>query len=198
MNDAPRRHAPGDLRTHRVWDAPVRVLHWLLAASLLGAGLTSQWGVAWHQPLGWVAAAAALLRVAWGLPWGTAAARARRRYALFAGFVRTPRATLAYAAQWRHGREPRFIGHNPLGGWMVLALLGSALGLAASGWLYTTDALFGDARVEAVHDVLAWALPALVGLHLAGVVLAGRRHRDRLVRAMVDGRKRPPDPGDID
>ena len=80
---------------------------------------------------------------------------------------------------------------------MVVALLACVVALAASGWLYTTTAWWGDPGLEALHGALAWLLVGLVGLHLAGVVHASLRHRENLVAAMIDGRKRPPQPPDV-
>jgi cytochrome b len=54
---------------------------------------------------------------------------------------------------------------------MVVALMACIAGLAFSGWLYTTEAYWGDATVEAVHRTLAWTLLALVCLHVAEVIL---------------------------
>ena len=79
----------------------------------------------------------------------------------------------------------------------VLALMACIVGLALSGWLYTSDLFWGDARIEAVHLSLAWTLVALVALHVAGVLFTGRRQRENLVRAMVDGRKRAPTADDV-
>lgn len=177
----------------RVWDALVRSLHWLLAASALVAWVSGHWLGRWfeeiHHTAGYVAAAAIAVRVAWGFAGG--------RYARFTQFVRGPRVVWAYARQLLAGREPRHLGHNPLGGVMVLALLGCVAGLGVSGWMFTTDAFWGDPVVSGVHAVLAWALLALVVLHLAGVVFTSRRHRENLVRAMVDGNKPAAGPEDI-
>lgn len=175
--------------TVHVWDRAVRVLHWTLVISvaLSAIGLVALFGV--HQPAGYVALAAVLARVAWGAFGG--------RYARFAQFVRGPRAALRYARQVASGREPRFIGHNPLGGWMVVALVLCVIGLALTGWLYTTDAFFGDATVEWVHRALAWWLLGLVVAHVCGVLFTGLRHRENLIAAMLDGRKRAPASDDI-
>ncbi|NMS24825.1 ABC transporter permease subunit, partial [Vibrio parahaemolyticus] len=75
----------------------------------------SEDGRALHEPIGYVIAAAVALRLAWGL--------GGPRYARFAQFVRGPGATLAYAGAAWSGRAPRYVGHNPLGAWMILALL---------------------------------------------------------------------------
>jgi cytochrome b len=76
--------------------------------------------------------------------------------------------------------------------WVCIVLL------ALTGWLYTTDAFFGDAKVEAVHEALAWAMLALVLLHVAGAIVTGRRQRENLIASMWHGRKRAPQQGDVD
>jgi len=174
----------------RVWDRAVRVLHWALAGAVGLGWATTEWLVRWHQPIGYVAVALVGLRIGWGC--------IGPRRARFSGFVRGPRTTLRHARLLLQGREPRYVGHNPLGGWMVVALLGCVVALALTGWLYTTDRLWGDATVEALHEGFAWALVGLVALHLAGVIHASRRHRENLVAAMSSGRKREPRDDDVD
>jgi cytochrome b len=105
--------------------------------------------------------------------------------------------TLRYARRTLAGTEPRHVGHNPLGGWMVLALFAWIAGLALTGWLYTTDRFWGDETVERIHEAVAWSLLGLVAIHVAGVLVASRRHRENLVRSMVDGRKRAPNGDDV-
>src|SRR5207344_1558354 len=105
--------------------------------------------------------------------------------------VRALGATLGYLRQVLSGRAPRYIGHNPLGGWMIVALLACIAGLSLTGWLYTTDRFWGDETVETVHRLLAWGMLGLITLHVAGVVFTSLRHRENLVAAMFSGRKRP-------
>ena len=171
----------------KVWDRLVRLLHWTLVTAVATA-VVALWGRAgWHQPAGWLAMGVVAVRIFWGCTGAVHDNPAR-----FARFVRSPRATWAYArALWYH-REPRYAGHNPLGGWMVLALMACVTGLALTGWLYTSDVLWGDERVELAHLALAWGLLALVVLHVAGVVFTSLRHHENLVRAMVTGTKRVP------
>lgn len=177
----------------RVWDPLVRLLHGTLAGAVAACWITGHWPPrhfdAWHHTAGHVAGAAVALRLAWGF--------AGARYARLAQFVRGPRAVLAYARALRAGREPRYIGHNPLGGWMVLLLWSSAAALSLTGWLYTTDWLWGYGWLSDLHVALAWLIAALVVGHLGGVAAASWRHRENLVGAMLDGDKRPPDGNDI-
>ena len=177
----------------RVWDAVVRTLHWALAAAVAAAWVSGHWPPrhfdAVHHTAGYVAGGVVLLRLAWGFVGG--------RYGRLGQFLRGPRAVLAYAHAMRSGHEPRYIGHNPLGGWMVLLLWGTSLALATTGWLYTTDWLWGYAWLSDLHAALAWLIAALVVGHLAGVVATSWRHRENLVGAMISGRKRAPAADDI-
>ena len=173
-----------------VWDWQVRLLHWSLALSVLAAWLTSEGGARWHEWVGYVSLACIAVRLVWGF--------AGSRHARFADFVQSPSATLAYARQVAAGSEPRHVGHNPLGGWMILALLLVAALTGLSGWLYTTDAYWGVEWVEEVHEVLAEGLLVLIALHVAGVIFSSRRHRENLVASMLHGRKRPAASGDVD
>lgn len=177
-----------------VWDPVVRLLHWGLAGSVIGAFLLGDWlhrpDHTWHERLGYAALAIVVLRLCWG--WiGPAPAR-------FSSFVRGPRATWTYARAVLHQAEPRHLGHNPLGGWMVVALLLNTLVAGVSGWLGTTDAFWGEPWVQDLHAWSGEAFLPLVLLHWAGVAFTSWRHRESLVRAMVTGRKPAARPGDVE
>lgn len=178
----------------RVWDALVRLLHWTLAGAVATAWVSGHWAPAdfdaMHHTAGYVALAAVVLRGGWGL--------IGPRHARFASFVRGPRDVLAYARALRAGREARYVGHNPLGGWMAVMLWTTAAAVAATGWLYTTEWLWGYAWLETLHLVLGWLIAALVAGHLAGVVMTSWRHRENLIAAMFSGRKRVAEGSDID
>lgn len=173
----------------RVWDPLVRIGHWTLVAAIVSAWFTRHGGGRIHEWAGYAVIAVVLLRLAWGV---VGAGHAR-----FSGFVRPPAVTLRYAQLVIAGREPRYLGHNPLGGWMIVALLGCALLAAASGWLYTTDRFWGVAWVEQLHEGLSNLLFVLAGLHLAGVVVESLRHRENLAGAMLHGKKRAAGPNDV-
>lgn len=163
-----------------VWDLPVRIFHWLLAASFAGAWLTAgheRWMLV-HVTLGCTVLALAVLRVAWGLV-GT-------RHARFGDFVRGPRAAMRYLGGLVRGQPQHYLGHNPAGGLAIVALLALAVTAAATGLATYT---LGDAY-EDLHEVLANLMLGLVGLHVAAVVVSGWLHRENLVAAMFSGRKR--------
>lgn len=126
-----------------------------------------------------------LLRLVWGFAGG--------RYARFAQFVCSPSLTRAYALQWCLRLAPRYIGHNPLGGCMVLVLLACTAGLSLTGVLYTSEWLW-SAWLSELHAALAWLRLVLVLVlvlgHWVGAVLTGRYHRENLVAAILSGSKR--------
>ena len=169
----------------KVWDPVVRLCHWSLVTAVTLSWVTQEgWG-SWHEWLGYAALAVLAVRIPWGFL-GPAEAR-------FLKFVRSPGITLAYAKRVLAGNEDRHLGHNPLGGWMIVALWVNVLLVGASGWLYTTDRYWGVKWVEELHEGLANSLLVLIALHLAGVIFTSLRHRENRASAMVHGRKRPLD-----
>jgi cytochrome b len=176
-----------------VWDRFVRLAHWSLAACVLAAWITAEVKLKsaepFHEWLGYAALAVIALRLAWG--W------TGPRYARFGQFVAAPSRVLAYAKAVLRGVEPRYVGHNPLGGWMIVALLATAALASLSGWLSVTDRFWGVEWVQEAHEVLGNALIALAVLHVAGVAYTSWRQRENLAAAMVNGVKRPPEPGDV-
>ena len=164
-----------------VWPRWQRLLHAGLAVAV-AVCLATYEGGALHESAGYAACAAALVRLTLGL-WGPLAAR-------FSTFVRGPRTTWAYARDAWGGRTVRHLNHNPLGAWMVLALLLLSAAAGVSGALYVTDRFWGEAWVIGTHAAAAWPLLGLVPLHLAGVWHASRLHHENLVAAMWHGRKR--------
>ena len=181
--------SPGAHLPVRVWDIFVRLFHWSVVLSFVVAWLTRHGSEDIHHLAGYAAAALVALRVVWGVV-GT-------HYARFAQFTRPPRAVLGYLGDIATGREARYLGHNPAGGAMILLLLALLAGTAGTGWMMTTDQFWGVDWVSKLHERLADGLLVLVLLHIAGVVLASVRHRENLVRAMVTGRKRAAEPGDV-
>lgn len=176
-------------RTVAVWDPLVRIFHWSLAASFAVAWLTADEWDALHEWAGYAAGALIAFRVMWGL--------IGPRYARFGQFLRAPRAVAAYLRATVRGEEPRYVGHNPAGGVMILGLIVVMAATALTGWGMTLDPVGEPEWLEETHEVLANLLLVMVGLHVAGVLFASLRHRENLVRAMFAGRKRAPGPLDV-
>lgn len=172
-----------------VWALSTRIGHWALAFSVLTCLLGPEGGDV-HEWLGYAALALALWRVVVGLG-------SRQPQLRFSRFVQGPSATLAYTRALLARREPRHLGHNPLGGWMILALLAGAIGAGATGALYVTDAFWGAEWLEELHEALGEGMFILVALHVGGVVLTSLLQRENLIKAMWHGRKAAPAPGDV-
>ena len=169
--------------TVKVWDPFVRVCHWSLVGGFAGAYLSGDDGGAWHEAAGYLALGLVAARILWGLV-GTGQAR-------FSAFVPSPRRLSGYLRALLAGRDERYLGHNPAGAMMILALLAGIVALGVSGWMLGSDALWGAKWLEEVHEGLAGTVLSLAAVHVAGVIFAGHRHRENLVRAMISGRKRP-------
>lgn len=174
--------------TVRIWDPWVRLAHAVFVVGVVAAWLTRHSRGSWHEWIGYAVAAVLLLRLLWGLA-GPPSAR-------FTRFVPGPRATLAYARSLASGRAPRFLGHNPLGAWMIVALLTTLLVVSLTGWMSTTDRWWGVAWVADLHLWSGQAFFVLVPLHVLGALHASFAHRENLIGAMIHGRKRAPAPDD--
>jgi cytochrome b len=179
-----------NLRGVPVWDAPVRMFHWLLVASFAGAWLTAeserwQWV---HATLGYTMAALVGFRIVWGLV-GT-------RHARFAAFVRGPAAAGRYLGALLKGRPEQHAGHNPAGALAILALM-VLIGVTAASGVATYNDLGGE-WLEELHEGAANTLLALVIVHVIGVVVGSLAHGENLARAMITGRKRAPRSEGID
>ena len=164
-----------------VWDAPVRVFHWLMVLSFAGAYLSAEserWRLL-HVTLGYTLAGLVAFRLVWGL--------AGTRHARFSDFVRGPAAIWRYLRSLVGGRAEHHVGHNPAGALAILLLLGLSLAVTASGFLLYNQ-LSGE-WVEGVHEAMANTMLAVVLVHVAGVAVSSWRHRENLVGAMITGRK---------
>jgi len=171
------------MRMVKVWDPLVRVLHWGLVASFAIAFITADELRGVHEWAGYVLVAIVGLRIAWGL--------IGSRHARFVDFVYRPGTVLAFLRDTLRFRAVRYLGHNPAGGAMVIALLLTLAVIATTGIMMESTAFWGEEWVEEVHEACANIALALVVLHIAGVLLASVEHGENLVRAMITGRKRP-------
>jgi cytochrome b len=164
-----------------VWDLPVRVFHWLLAASFAGAFLTAESERVRdvHVALGYTFAGLLAFRLVWGA--------VGSRYARFASFAFGPAAVVAYLKSLLARRPQHHVGHNPAGSWVIYALVVLGMAIGASGYAVYDDA--GGKWMESLHEGAANAMLALVIVHIAGVVVSSFAHRENLVAAMVTGYK---------
>lgn len=196
---------PGVQEQVKVWDIVVRTFHWLLVALFVLCYISGDIVDVLHAYLGYGILLLLGIRVVWGLV-GT-------KHARFAGFIYGWKRVKEYSAGLMAGRPPHYLGHNPLGGWMIVLLLVSLLLACWSGleayadqgrgplahhdaWLL--DVAYADGEREEdserelwdeVHEVLANFVLLLVFVHIAGVLIASLLHRENLARSMWTGYK---------
>jgi cytochrome b len=165
-----------------VWDLPTRLFHWLLAGSFMAAFTIANVVddesriFAVHMLLGAVMTLMVLLRIVWGF--------VGSRYARFGSFAFGPRDVIAYLKSTVSGAGTRHVGHNPGSSVAIWAMLALSLGLGVSGAFMSSNEVLED-----VHEVLAYALVAVVATHVAGVAWHTLRHRENITRSMVTGLK---------
>jgi cytochrome b len=182
----------------RVWDWPVRIVHWAMVLLLIALLTTAKIGgnaMAWHMRAGESMLALVLFRVVWGF--------VGSRYARFVSFVRSPRAVVAYARSMFRPPHELHVGHNPLGGWMVIALLLALLVQTGTG-LFTNDDVLTEGplarliskdlsdTISSFHRRNAWIVVALVLAHIGAVLFYLFALRENLIKPMLDGAKTLP------
>lgn len=180
----------------KVWDLPVRLVHWSFVALVTIALVTgffdepSTFDV--HIIAGSAIAALVMFRIVWGFTGST--------HARFSNFVRNPLATLRHLLEILKGHAGAHTGHNPIAAMMILALLTVLIAATATGVIVLGGVFkdgpaapyltFATAReVKELHEALAFALLGLIALHVAGVLFESLRSRENLARAMVTGWK---------
>lgn len=166
----------------KVWDVAVRLFHVLLISTYIIAWISADEWDRGHEIAGYVIGGLVGIRLIWGFI-GT-------KHARFADFVYTPAAIYRYLRTVVAGRAKRYLGHNPAGGAMVVALLASLIAVTVTGIMMTSNAYWGAEWVEELHEASAFATVILVGLHIAGVVFSSIEHRENLVKSMITGFKR--------
>ena len=182
----------------RVWDWPVRIVHWAMVLLLI-ALLTTAWiggdAMTWHMRAGESMLTLVLFRVIWGF--------AGSRYARFTSFVRGPRAVITYARSILAPPHELHVGHNPLGGWMVIALLLALLFQTGTG-LFTNDDVLTDGplvrlitkdlsdTLSSFHRRNAWIVGILACAHIGAVMFYLVALKENLIKPMLHGAKTLP------
>jgi cytochrome b len=182
------------IREIKVWDIAVRLFHWSLAAMFVLAYVSGEEWEKVHVIAGYMIGVLIVFRVLWGFI-GT-------RHARFSDFVRSPATVREYLGQMLRFRAPRYVGHNPAGGAMVIALLTALAitvitGIALHGAQDFAGPLAGVLRgelasdlLEGSHELAANLSVFLILLHVAGVLFSSLEHGENLIRAMITGRKK--------
>jgi cytochrome b len=181
----------------RLWDVFTRAFHWLLAFFVIASWILGEWGpgiMTLHFQSGYVIAGLLLFRLLWGF--------VGPRPARFASFVSPPGAVLRYATRLLKREPSGWAGHNPMGGWWVVAVLALlsvqvVTGLMAdaedfinAGPLASSVPGSASRAATGLHKWLSGVLLGMVALHLAAIAFYRFWKREDLVGPMVHGRKR--------
>jgi len=180
-----------------VWDAATRLFHWLTVVLVIASYATWQMNwMDWHAWTGEAVLAFVLFRMLWGF-FGSETAR-------FSTFVASPGAAATYVATVLRRERDRQVGHNPVGGWMVLLLLALLLAEALTGLFVNNDVANDGPLTELVPSTIAnfitdlhlyfWdALLVAVILHVLAILLYAGAKRHDLVTPMITGFKTLPE-----
>jgi cytochrome b len=169
-------------RTVAVWDLPLRLWHWILAISVLIAWFTPTVYDGVHRIVGYAVIGLLAFRLLWGFMGS--------RYSRFRMLGVRLRVAPNYLWNLRRGMTGRYIGLNPAGSLMLVALLASLAVSTITGAMSVTVTFFGVWWVEDIHHYSSDAVIVLVVLHVLGVLVMGILQRENLIRAMITGRKR--------
>lgn len=184
----------------RAWDLPTRLFKWGLVLLVANGWLTHRGGDDWLVVHMWNGLAVLVL-VVFRLLWGVVGSSTAR----FDRWVSTPWRAAAYGAALFAGRARRYLGHNPLGAWMILALLAAA-GVQAFAGLFMVDSNGINGGPFANTDPMAEPTrlqSALTSVHARGILVIGLLallhvavnlayqflKREPLIQAMVTGAK---------
>ena len=172
-----------------IWDVPTRLFHW----SIVGLLVFSWWSaenaeMQWHYYSGLTVCALLIFRLLWGV-FGTSTAR-------FGQFVKGVGPVVAYLKN-----EPgtSAVGHNPLGGWAVIAMLAALVTQVVTGlFAVDVDGLesgplsymveFEQGRLMAnIHELSFNLLLVLIAIHIGAILFYLLIRKSNLVIPMITG-----------
>ena len=179
----------------RVWDLPLRIFHWALVILVSISIYTGNNGgfeeMDYHMLSGYSILALIGFRLLWGL-FGS-------HYARFSSFVQ-PGSLFSYARRLFDREQPASLGHNPLGGLSTLVFI-LVLGIQAGTGLFANDDIMLEgplvhlvsddtsSTLTTIHHYSAKALYVLLALHLIAIAFYEHFKKQRLILAMITGRK---------
>lgn len=166
----------------QVWDLPIRFFHWALTAAVIAAWFSAGLDPVVHYWAGYAVAGLVGFRLWWGF--------AGSRFALFSDFVRSPVAVWRFVRDAARFQSRRYIGHDPLGAVLVLAMLGLLIVICATGWFMPGKGDEELAWVRELHQRSSNVLLGLIPFHLLGVLISGWLHEENLIASMFTGWKR--------
>lgn len=203
-NQTPMKPTPAmgrDAPTVQVWDVPTRLFHWSLVFCIISAWVSFRYAetlgdptLKWHRFNGYAILILLVFRLIWGFV-GSSTSR-------WSAFVTWPWHAAAYGLDLLRGRDRHFLGHNPLGTYMILALLAVVMAQALIGlflvehndvtWgpLYKLASEATQKRLLSWHLwALYWIILPLIAAHIIANTVYMLVKKDPLIQAMLTGRK---------
>ena len=179
-----------------VWDPLLRFFHWTLVAAFFIAYLSGEELLGLHVWAGYIIIGLLIFRILWGI--------GGSQHARFTDFIYSPATIRSYLKDTLKFKPPRYLGHNPAGGMMVVLLLIMLMLISASGLaLYAVDEHAGPLAfllsgvdkswediLEGIHEIIVNFTLILVAIHICGVLVESAIHRENLVYAMITGLKK--------
>jgi len=178
-----------------VWDFPTRLFHWLLVVLVAVSFTTGAIGgnaMVYHERSGFAILVLLVFRIVWGF--------VGSRQSRFSDFVKGPAAVWRYATALFRGDAERHLGHNPMGGWSVLALLLALLIQVVTG-LFANDDIITEGPLylwvskpvsdwlTRIHRINRFVIVALVATHLSAVLFYLWGKGENLIKPMIIGKK---------
>jgi cytochrome b len=178
-----------------VWDFPTRLFHWLLVVLVAVSFTTGAIGgnaMVYHERSGFAILVLLVFRIVWGF--------VGSRQSRFIDFVKGPAAVWRYATALFRGDAERHLGHNPMGGWSVLALLLALLIQVVTG-LFANDDIITEGPLylwvskpvsdwlTRIHRINRFVIVALVASHLSAVLFYLWGKSENLIKPMITGKK---------
>lgn len=163
-----------------VWDKFIRLFHWSLVICVVLAILFQELREV-HKFIGYTMATLVAMRIIWGLMGS--------HYARFSSFIPSPKTLINYIKSLKNGNEKHYLGHNPLGSIMVVALISTLIGLFITGYMMGMDEYWGEEWLEELHQFFYLGILFLVPLHLLGVIFGSVREKQNLIKSMINGFK---------
>lgn len=177
-----------------VWDIPTRIFHWSLAAVCATAYITSrtEYYLDVHATAGYAALGLVLFRVLWGF--------SGNRFARFSSFVKGWSEVRSYLTEFISEKPPRYIGHNPAVGWVILLILAVIADIAVAGivtyggeenrGLFAGIFSFATAQyARGIHVLLAYGLIFIIVVHVSAALIHDFYFKENIIASMVTGKK---------
>jgi len=166
----------------KVWDLLTRIFHWSLVGAFATAWITEDHYKDLHELAGYTVLGLIAFRVIYGF--------VGAKHSRFSDFVVSPATVINYLKNLLAGRHQSHLGHNPVAGYMVIALLASVTLAALTGWMMEFDMFWGYKWVEMLHEAMASLALGLVFVHVAGVIVMSFVEKQNLAKSMLTGFKR--------